>query len=139
MSTIEEIEQRRAARKAGVSAARDAQYLIDLEALDALEEEHGDGKVAQLNLPNFTPGLPTMIVVRTPEPRYYKRFEDMVRKAKDADATGRASDMLADCCVVYPDAATYVRVREAYPAVRGPIGHAAVTLAQARAADEGKG
>src|SRR5579872_4194296 len=83
LSKVEEIEARRAARKAESSKARDAQYEKDLEAFEALEIEHGDGCVARLSVRGFVPGLPTFAVVKSPGgTSFYKRYTDMVRRAQ---------------------------------------------------------
>lgn len=139
MATLEEIEERRAARKAAAKVARDEQYAKDLEALDALEVEHGDGKVSVCELPAHTPGLPTMVVVRCPDPKVHKRFTDMVHKAQKHGDYGPASNLLADACVAYPDAATYTKVREVCPGIHASVAERAVKLSQAKAVDEGKG
>jgi len=139
MASIEEIQARRAARKAAHEAARVAQAERDLEALDALEVEHGDGRVAQLDLPSYVDGLPTTVLVRIPSGIEYKRFRDQVRRAKSQVDVGAAQDLLASVCVVYPDAATYERVREAFPGTHDSAAIAAIKLADAQRRDEGKG
>ena len=121
MSKVEEIEARRAARKAESSKARDAQYEKDLEAFEALEIEHGDGCVARLSVRGFVPGLPTFAVVKSPGgTSFYKRYTDMVRRAqKNTQAIGAAQDMLADSCLVYPaDEATRAAMFDAFPGLR---------------------
>jgi hypothetical protein len=140
MATVKEIEERRAARKAAAEKAREEQYAKDLEALDELEQEHGDGKVVQLDLPAFTVGLPTMVVVRTPTDVEHRRYRDMVRRSKGkGDEIGKATDLLADVCRVYPDDDTYEAVRKAHPGVHDSIAVQAIKLAEARTAEEGKG
>lgn len=42
-SKLEEIEKRRAERKSALAVKKEEQKVKDLEALDALEIEHGDG------------------------------------------------------------------------------------------------
>ena len=98
-----EIEEKRAKRKADAEAARAEQYEKDLEALDKLEEEHGDNRVAALEVRGYVKGLPTLVVVKSPG-KFYKRYTDKVRKAagKNATAVGEAQDELGEACIVYP-------------------------------------
>ena len=141
MGKIEEIEARRAARKAQTKAAFEEQYATDLEALDALEVEHGDHAVAtyKLDADRWKPGLPTLVVVHVPESAY-NRFRGMVRKAKDnAEARGAAADLLADSCVAYPARETYSAMRAAYEGLHDNVTIIASKLAEGKSADEGKG
>lgn len=128
---IAEIEARRAERKAATKKERDAQYLIDLQRVEALELEHGNDRIEVLAMPSFTPGLPTVVVVRTPEPSKFERFRQMVRKAgKSAEAIGAAKDLLASSCIVYPDDETYGRMREAWPSIHDNAGVEAIRLGE---------
>jgi hypothetical protein len=138
--SVEEIQAARAARKASNEAARVEQYAKDLDALDALEVEHGDGRVCELSLPAYRPGLPTLVVVVCPAPDYYKRFQEMVRRAKgEGSKLGPAADLLADHCVAYPAKDVYAEVRKAFPGVHDSVAAAAAELSQAKGRDEGKG
>ncbi len=137
MSAIADIEARRAARKAAAAEAQAEQYCKDLEALDALEAEHGDGRVASLKMPAFLPGVPTLCVVSTPTESAFRRFRDMARRNQGKDP-GAALDLLASTCVAYPDKETYAKLCAAFPGTHDCVGAAAVKLAEARAADEGK-
>lgn len=141
MATIEEIESRRAARKAAVAESRAAQYAKDLEALDSLEVEHGDGCVASLEVDKFVDGLPTMIVIRTPSQDQYKRFCQQVRRAAgNLEARGAAQDLLAESCWVYPSTPDdRKRMLAAFPGVLTSVAVRAAKLAEFRADDEGKG
>src|SRR3990167_8450184 len=78
MATIEEIEKERATRKAGLAEQRKVQAAIDLDALNEAEKDHGDGSVqrVELHAMRFIPGLPTMVVVKMPEPAATKRYSD---------------------------------------------------------------
>lgn len=138
--TVEEIEAARATRREAAKAARDEQRLKDLEALDALELEHGDGRVKDLDLPAFVAGLPTLVVVRTPQATEYKRFRDQQRRAGGkGEESGKSMDLLATTCVAYPDPETYKRVCDAFPGTHDAAGLAAIKLAEAKGAAEGKG
>jgi hypothetical protein len=137
----EAAEAKRAMRKAELADKYDAQRATDLEAVIDLEEKHGDSRVKVLNVP-FTPGLPTLIVVRCAQPVEIKRYraQRMLDKKGNADlgAINTAAETLADLCVVYPDAETYARLREERPGIHAQAGMLAVKLAEGREDDEGK-
>ena len=135
--SIEDIQAKRAARKAAAATAREAQYEKDLEALDAAEEAHGDDRVTVLDLPAHVPGLPTLVIVKTPESKYFKRFRDMARKRRDEP--GAAVDLLAGFCVEYPSEEIYKKVCDAFPGTHDCVGAAAVKLAEAKDTAAGKG
>jgi len=83
-------------------------------------------------MPSFVAGLPTVVVVRTPEPSKFERFRQMVRKANGAaEAQGAAKDLLAASCIVYPDDDTYKRMREAWPSIHDNAGMEAIRLGEA--------
>lgn len=138
--SVEEIEAARAERKAKLAAAKAEQFAADLEALDALELEHGDDKVRRVDLNAWAPGVPTFVVVRMPSPIEFRRYQDQVKtqgNGKPGDVV-RATHAVADACIVYPDADTYKRVREASPGVHVIAGTTAVDMCAAKAAEEGK-
>ena len=139
MSSIGEIEARRAERKAKLAAQREEQLAVDIEALDAAELQHGDSNVVRIDVP-YTPGLPTLALARTPRPVEVKRYRDSVRpkgdKAPDAAA---AAEQLAAVCRIYPDAETLAKMAEARPGLNVQLGVAAVGLAMGAEAAEGKG
>jgi hypothetical protein len=140
VSDLEAIEARRAARKEALQQAHDAQRVKDLEAIDALEIEHGDSNIATLEVP-YTPDLPTMIAVRCPKPVEVKRYRDRVKPKKDGspgDSLGGALE-LAAVCRVYPDADTYAALLEARPGVDAQLGLLAIQLSAGKAEAAGKG
>lgn len=139
---IEEVEAKRAARKAELSGARDTQLAVDLEALDALECEHGDGKVERLNVDRFVPGHPTFIVLRAPSSALYKRFCDQVsRAAKNNDPGARraAENALGESCWIYPAEAERKAMLEEFPGLLLSVAIRAAKLVEASEAEEGKG
>lgn len=141
MATIDEIQARREARKAARAKQHEEQFAVDLEALDKLEELHGDQALAQVKIDpgRWEPGLPTLVVVRVPESAF-ARFRTMIRKAKNnGEAGGQASDMLGDVSVAYPDADTYRAMRAKYEGLHDKVAIAAVSLAEGKTAEEGKG
>jgi hypothetical protein len=74
MSTIDEIEERRAKRAAEAKKAETEQFAVDLSALDELEAQHGSGCVVSVKCARFIPGLPTRVFCRPPRPDEYERY-----------------------------------------------------------------
>lgn len=138
--SIEAIQAKRAARKAEAAKAREEQYEKDLVALDALEMELGDDRVRALEMPAHIAGLPVMVVVSCPSKDYYKKFQDMVRRAKgDLSKTAPASEQLADVCIAYPAKDVYAQLRAEFPGIHDQVANAAADLARAKDDAEGKG
>lgn len=136
------IEARRAARREAAAAAREAQFVKDMEALDALEEQHGPNQVKALHAKSYVAGLPTFIVVKSPGgTSYYKRFADQVRAAKNhKGAEAAAQDMLARSSIVYPaDEETLGRMLDAFPNMLNDAALAAIEFVRLEAEDEKKG
>jgi hypothetical protein len=140
MRTLEQIEKARADRKAGLAVQREEQYAKDLDALDALEVEHGDGNVKQVNIKSWSPGIPTFVVVRMPSGIEFKRFQDTVKMTKDGKHGDhiKGANQLADVCVVYPKGEDYSKVRESNPGVHIVAGTVASDMSAAEAKEEGK-
>ncbi len=139
--SIEDIEKRRADRKAATAKAQEEQYEKDLEALDALEAEHGEGRVVRMNIKGFVPGLPTFIVIRSPGGTpLYKRYTAMVRAAgKNATAIGTAQDMLGEASIVYPsDPAVLKALLEEFPGAKISAAIRAVACVELEAQEEKK-
>jgi len=138
---IAEIEEKRAARKVAIAAAREAQFAVDLEALDALESEHGDGRVARLDVERFVPPHPTFIVLRTPSAVQYKRFCDRVSrasKANDPKARRDAENELGETCWVYPEPDARKAMLEEFPGLLLSVAIRAAKLVEANEVEEGK-
>lgn len=117
-SALEIIEERRAKRKADAADARAVQYLADVTELDALEEKHGAGQLKTLHVPAFVPGLPTLVVVKSPAgTTHWKRFVDKVQEAKGHEKMKQAAgEVLARACIVYPtDAGVLGSMVESFP------------------------
>lgn len=129
---IAALEAKRAARRDETAKARERQYAIDLEAIDALGIEHGDDRIGVLPMPSFVADLPTAVVVKTPTTALFNRFRSMVRKAKgDAEALGSAKDLLAASCVVYPQPEVYERMKASWPSIHDNVGIEAIRLGEA--------
>lgn len=141
---LQVVQERRAARQADLKAQEDAQRAKDLEAVDALEVEHGDSCVAFVTV-QYQPGLPTGAAVRAPHPAEVKRYRDLVRpkpgrggQMVHPDPCGPA-EQIADACRLYPDAETYVQLTELRSGLRVSLGLAALDLVAGREEAEGKG
>jgi hypothetical protein len=133
-ASLTEIQRKREERKAALQIQREEQYARDLEAVDALEVEHGDSNVAVLEIP-FTPGLPVLAAVRTPTDAETKRYRSRLRE-KNADAAVAAEEVGLSC-VVYPKGEALESVLSARPGLRVQLGTEALGLATAKAkADE---
>lgn len=139
--SIEEIEARRAKRKAEQEEAEKAQYEVDLEALDALEAEHG--VIAAVRVTRFVKGHPTRAFLKTPTQAQYKRYVDQVAKAHAKDnkkAVRDAQELLAKSCWVYPkEEKEREAMLDAFPGILTSIAISATALAEGRAEEEGKG
>lgn len=132
VTKLEEIENRRAARKEQLQARYDAQYVIDLEVLDGLEVEHGDLNISRVNLElkRYVPELPTMVICRTPSAIEMKRYTDRLkeRKGQAADAQSAACELGATCRL-YPAGEVYEQLEAARPGIRVQVGVEAANLA----------
>lgn len=138
MSTVEEIEKRRAERKEALEKQRAEQRAIDLEALDGFESTLGDSNVAYLDVP-FTPGLPTLAIVRCPKSIEIKRYRATVAPDHKAFAAKAAEDLGA-ICLVYPEKGDLRdTLLESRPGLLVGLGMTALGLSTGKAQDEGKG
>jgi|GEM_PF-5023240 hypothetical protein len=133
---VAEVEARRAARKAEQASKRAEQRVLDLEALDGLEVEHGDSNVAHLDV-DAGPGLPTLAAVRCPRPAEVKRYQARLRE-KHPDPVAAAEEIGAACLVYPPAGEQRSALLAARPGLPVQLGTLALELATGRAADEGK-
>src|SRR6185437_5702003 len=143
MSTLEEIERRRAERRAKHEQDRLAQEALDLEAIDALEASSGE-PLHTMTANGFKPGVSVKIAFRAPTALEYKRYADMIGRASqknDPAERRRAAELLAAACWVYPAKDTEERAAmlEAFPGVLISLSIEAAKVAELRAEDEGKG
>lgn len=138
MSHLAQIEKERAERKSALAEARNEQRATDMSRLNELEIEHGDSNVAFVEVDRFSPGLPTIAVVRSLRKSELKRFRDMTRP-NGADAAA-AADMAADSAWLYPDKGSdeHKALIEAVPGIATRAGVAAVHLAAGMEQAEGK-
>ncbi len=145
MTKLEEAEARRAKRKAALDEQYQEQRVKDLEEIEALETELGDSNVKIINLP-FTPGLPTFVAVRTPNPDETKRYRDSLKpkksKGEDPDAIAPAVQ-LGLVCRAFPRKGDgdelFAEILKARPGLDLQMGVEASKLASGNAEAEGKG
>lgn len=139
-SRLARIEAKRAARKANLDAQREEQLATDLEAIDLLEEQYGDSNIRTLEVP-FTPGLPVLCAVRTPDPAYIKRHRETLkpkRNAKEDPDAMAAAIVLGAVARVYPDAEVYAKLLEARPGIDVQLGLLAAKLVAGKIEETGK-
>jgi hypothetical protein len=134
--TLEQVEARRAARKASLAASREAQRAVDVAALDAAEAEYGDESVVAIDVP-FSPGLPTLAVARCPKPVELKVYRARLREATPNPI--KAAEELAANVVVYPSGDALAGLYAARPGLQVQLGVASLQLAIGREVEQGKG
>jgi hypothetical protein len=144
MATIEEVQKRMANRRATYDKARAEQELIDLAAIDALEEARGELLIT-MTVNTFRTGLPVRVAFRNPAKVEYKRYSDQIFKAQKsndpAGALKSAHEQLATVCLVYPEPDTELRAQVLEHAAGTIIsgGSECAKAVEARRDEEGKG
>jgi hypothetical protein len=143
-STAELLAEREAKRAEAAHArqeAHDKQRLSDLDFLEIAEVEHGATNVDFVNVP-FTPGLPTLVIVRVPSPPEMKKYRyDAKPKKPDDPLTAHitsANESIADMCLVWPAADVFAKICDARPGVKAQCGGAAIRLSLGHQEEEGK-
>ena len=147
MSTIEEIEKRRAERKAKLQEQADAQRALDMQALDEAEIEHGDTSVCHIDVP-YTPGLPTMVIGRMPKAVELKAYRAKMKvtpgETLDLAGNNDAASLLGDMVRVYPPKPEpgaldlFAAMCTARPDLKAQLGLPAAKLASGKAAEDSK-
>lgn len=142
MASIEEIEKRRAERRANHEGGQREQLAKDLEAIDKLEEASGE-PLQTMSTNSYKPGVPVKIAFRAPSALEYKRYCDQANKALgkgDHTARLKAQELLAESCIEYPEKGDARKAMlEAFPGVLVSLAIEAAKMAELRAEDEGKG
>lgn len=139
--TIEEVEARRAKRRERHDADRDAQELVDMTAIDALEEQCGV-VLHTMTSNSFKPGAPVKIAFRAPLAIEYKRYLDTVGIAQqkgDTKARRAAQETLALACLMYPQPDGRAVMLDAFPGTLISLSIEAAKVAELRAEDEKNG
>lgn len=143
MSEVEQIEAKRAKRKADKEAARETQYVEDLKAVDAYEEANDCELDLAVRIPleTWRPGMPTLVGVKAPAASEYKRFQQLTRDAKENEKKKHeAIEQIGRVAWAYPaDEDAKKLLLEEMPALLIFVGSRAVKLREARIKEEGKG
>ncbi len=140
----EAVEKKREERRIAYNAARRAQEVIDLEALDKLEEENGFGAIVKLKCEPWVPGLPTFLAIRSPGgTSYYTRYKGQAQKAKgNPHLLSNAQEMLGESSIAYPDEEAKdlrAAIYQQFPGTKLSAGRAALSMSELEAEDEKKG
>ncbi len=141
LSPLELAEAKRNARKAAHRALSDARKAIDVDAIDALEIEHGEENVGVLWVPYLSDDLPMAVAVRTPSKNEIKRYRAMIKPKKNGDMPDLAPhvEQVGTSCLVYPAKEVFEALLEKRPGLLIQLGNVALTLSTGREQEEGKG
>jgi hypothetical protein len=134
--TEEQIEEKRAARKAELAKAELKQRIKDLQAIDELEILHGDNNIAVLRV-KYVPGLPTLVAVRAPKDVETKRFRARV-KSGDKDQQTAAVAEVGETCLVYPSREEFAQLAKVRTNLSVDAGSSALDLSVSAKDAEGK-
>lgn len=139
MSELDDVRAKITEQRAKATAVKEAQQVIDSQALFDAGEERGVDKVREVPMTSYIPGLPTLVVIRRPAQMEHKRFTDSTaKKGAETPEYIKAAEQLAAVCVVYPPKDTYEKMCEECPGIKVPIGVAAANLAGAQLIDAAK-
>lgn len=146
--TVEEriaaVAKRRAEREATNETARREQMATDLEALDALEEEHGHERVYRVDLSGWQSGrgAATLVAYKLPvtSDAKVKRFLQQANSTNpNAQQRLEASDALAKSCLVYPsEPELFKATLELAPGLLHLLAKEIFERVQGKAQEEGK-
>ncbi len=126
-------------RKLELDKLEDEQAGIDLEAINLLEEEHGDNNIAVIVVP-FTPGSVTRVATRTPKPEEIKRYRSRIRPKKMGEMPNLhdGAAELAAVTRVYPNDEAWALVLSQRPGLDTQLGLKAANLASGSEEEAGK-
>lgn len=116
------------------SAPTKEQTRADEIAVAKAKLEHGSHNVSVIRLSRTAPGLPTLVVCKTPDRLAHRRFRDVLLR----DEKKRALDFMASDARVYPDDATFVRMCGVFPELSDQVAAVGIALAKGGAVIEGK-
>jgi len=138
MDLLAKIEQERTERKELLNAARNQQRAVDMARLNELEIERGDGNIASVEVGRHSPGMVTMVVVRSLNKNELKRFRD--RTKREGADTAAAAEEATGSTLLYPakDSEEWTTLLEAVPGIAVRAGVAAVQLSAGLEQTEGK-
>ena len=137
---LDEIQARRAQRKAQARLLIEEQRAADYEAVDALECEHGDHNVTVVEVEHPLPGLPTLFALRCPRPSEVKRWQSRMKKGKNGSEPDgiAAAEEIATPCILYPDKDVAEEIFRARYALKLQLGQAALKIHDANIEAQGK-
>lgn len=139
---LAELRATQATRTERIEQAKTNQELADELALDPLRVQYGD-RLSVL-VPNaYVEGLPTMCASRPASGPEMKRYRDgvkvSVKESKtQVEGSAQAAELLADSTLVYPDAAMFAKMCEAFPGLKAGLGQEVVRRAQGKAEADAK-
>lgn len=140
MATVKELETKRAEAAAAREKEREAQYVQDLEAIIALEGEHGT--LYRMKPPEWKRGTASCAAFRSATRSEYKRYISQLGEGppeKRGAATRKAAETLGESVMVYPPAgAAREAFLEAYPGAILSIYKRATEQAELEREEEGK-
>lgn len=138
-----EIETRRKARQDAADGKRLEQEVIDMAAIEELEERLGVEGFVFVRLNSHAPGFPTLAAARnatSPELKKYRAAVDVVTKDQQTRVknTTEAAESLARATLEYPDPKVFAELCELRGGLAANLGQAVVERAQAKTASEAK-
>ena len=135
-----DLQKKREARAEAEKLPYTKQEVADLERIDALEEEHGDKRVATAPLKGWTPGTGAVtriaVVVPKRSDHIYQRFQRLVlQHRKNPDQSIKAIEQLARMALAYPhperDKEAFEATLELAPVMLSTVATMAQSLADA--------
>ena len=126
---IRAVELRREERAKKHRELWDVQRAIDQEEFDKLEESHGPEQVHTISFnQGWSPGVPTMVVFRTPSRLEIKRFLNK-GDAKNPDKMLSATHDLCVTLVLYPTMGVLQELMERFCNLPATVANAASDIA----------
>lgn len=141
---LQAIEDRRAERKAKLAEKAAEQLAIDLEAIDALEVQHGDSNVGTIEVPFTEEGVPVRVAVLAPPDVLVKRYQSRIKaKGDEKPDLAEAAKELGAASRIYPPKGegdeAFRKILKSRAGLEVQMGLVASKLASGRIVDEGKG
>lgn len=135
------LQAKRAERLALLAEREAEQRCVDLEAIMAIEDEHGPTNMAAVKVPWTRDGLVCMVAVRTASANEVKRFQGMIKPRRDGSPgdAGAAHELTGRACLVYPSKEAFAELCAARPGLAFQAGYQALKLAEGRAEEDTKG
>ena len=136
---LAERQAQREQRKEERAAKRAEQELVDLDALEELEAEHGMGAISQTPI-DYVEGLPTVVYARTPTTAEMARFRATIKPKRDGKSgdLAQAKADLADICLLYPERSVYDQMCDRFPSLKPLVGEACLVASSGRADAQAK-